>query len=563
MVNMSIKLRDYQQETVDSTIAALKKSTAPIVIEAATGAGKSLIVAELAHWLSRVAPTKKILCFAPSKELIEQNAEKYLLTGNDASIFCSSAGEKCFKNQVVFCSPLTTKNAIDEIAQMEVCAIILDEAHTLTPTIISIINAIKANNPNVRIIGLSATCYRMGTGYIFAVDEWNEPVSETKAVNPFFSRLIYRITAPQLIKQGYLTPPKLIDAGVAYETAGLKKNSMGNFESSDLQAVFENSNITKLVIQHIISISDNHTGIMIFATTVKHANEILDMLPLGDCRLVTGETAKKEREEIVAMFKAKMIKFLVNVSCLTTGFDAPHVDLIAVLRPTESRGLFQQIIGRGTRLNEGKKYFYVLDVAGNIARHGLSADDLFTPEIPPIAEGKESHGEEVECPDCGFINENKIVEVKGKFISTLRRCANVTPKEGIENPVLSRHFVRCGYYFKSKECPTCSSDNDITARKCRKCGNELIDPNEKLEVGKKTDFSHKVESFVISEHISAAGNEGYKALINGKYTKYFATHTKWGFIEYQQVLRKQPDEIIVKTGGKFPKIQLVWKDDKN
>jgi len=172
--------------------------------------------------------------------------------------------------------------------------------------------------------------------------------------------LIYRITAPQLIKQGYLTPPKLIDAGVAYETAGLKKNSMGNFESSDLQAIFESSNITKLVIEYIIDIADNHSGIMIFATTVKHANEILDMLPLGDCRLVTGETAKKEREEIVAMFKAKMIKFLVNVSCLTTGFDAPHVDLIAVLRPTESRGLFQQIIGRGTRLSEGKEFFSVL-----------------------------------------------------------------------------------------------------------------------------------------------------------------------------------------------------------
>jgi DNA repair protein RadD len=346
-----IILRDYQQECTDVVISRLKKSIEPICIEAATGAGKSLIVAEIARWINQIAPSKKVLCFAPSKELIEQNHEKYLLTGNKASIFCSSAGGKCLKHPVIFCSPLTAKNSLDVIAEMQVSAIILDEAHNLTPTILNIIEKIRAKNQNCRIIGMTATPYRMNTGYIYGIDEWGDPVHESKTKDPFFSRLVYRITAPSLIEQGFLTPPKLLDAGLAYDTSNLKKNNMGNFESEELRMIFEESSLTKKIIDALIYSADDYNGVMIFATTVDHAKEILKILPVGDCRLVTGETPKKEREEIVAMFKAKMFKYLLNVSCFTTGFDASHVDFIAVLRPTESRGLFQQIIGRSLRIN--------------------------------------------------------------------------------------------------------------------------------------------------------------------------------------------------------------------
>ena len=556
-----IKLRPYQQESVDLTILALKKSIEPVVIEAATGAGKSLVVAELARWLNQIAPNKKVLCFAPSKELIEQNAEKYKLTGSKASIFCASAGAKCLKHPVIFCSPLTTKNAIEQVAKMAVSAIILDESHTLTPTILAIIEQIKANNPNCRIIGMTATPYRMNTGYIYAIDEWGDKVHESKAKDPFFSQLVYRITAPTLIEQGFLTPPKLLDAGLAYDTSQLTKNNMGNFESDELRMIFEESSLTQKIIESIIFASEDCQGVMIFATTVDHAKEILKLLPAGECRLVTGDTPKKEREEIIEMFKARLFKYLLNISCLTTGFDAPHVDFIAVLRPTESRGLYQQIIGRGTRLSDDKEHFIVMDCAGNIDRHGLSANDMFTPEIPEIPECKESYGEIVECPLCGFENENKIVEVKGKIISTLRRCANITPIEGIENPILARHFTRCAYYFKSRECEKCGSENDITARKCRnkKCNAVLISPDDKLDIGtKQITFTHEVTSFELMHHKSKAGNDGYFALVNGKYRVYFATHTKRGLAEYEKALKNTPVEVVIKTAGKYPEILLVY-----
>jgi len=557
------KLREYQQDCVDTIISHLKKSIDPVVIEAATGSGKSLMVAELARWLNGIAPKKKVLCFAPSKELIEQNYAKYRLTGNDASIFCASAGGKCLRNPVIFCSPLTTNNAINEIARMEVSAIILDEAHTLTPTILSIIDAVKSNNPNCRIIGMTATPYRMGSGFIYELDTWGEDVQE-KAKDPFFKRLAYRITAPDLIEQGHLTPPRLIDSKLNYNTSNLKKNSMGNFESDDLRAAFEGQSITKKIIDAIILESDECFGVMIFATTVDHAKEILSMLPDGDCRMVTGMTPGKERAETTSMFKAKMFKFLVNVSCLTTGFDAPHVDFIAVLRPTESRGLFQQIIGRGTRLSKDKPYFNVIDCAGNIKRHGLSPDNLFNPEIQDIKELKEAREENVTCPICGFININKIIKKNGKFMSTLRRCSNITPIEGIERPILQRHFYRCTHYFKFRMCPKCESENDIAARKCKKCNQILIDPNNKLSIGNDDGeevkiFEHKVTSFVIMPHRSKAGHDGFKALINNRYIKYFATHTKKGMAEYLKASKLAPTDIVIETSGKYPDIYLEWR----
>lgn len=88
---------------------------------------------------------------------------------------------------------------------------------------------------------------------------------------------------------------------------------------------------------------------MIFAATVEHAREVTGLLPVGRAALITGETPGPERDRIIEAFKAQAYRYLVNVAVLTTGFDAPHVDLIAILRPTESVSLYQQIVGRGLR----------------------------------------------------------------------------------------------------------------------------------------------------------------------------------------------------------------------
>lgn len=154
-------LRDYQQAAHDAAINWVRKSTEPCVIEAATGAGKSHIIAAIAETLHKMSGGKHVLCLQPSSELVTQNREKFLSTGKPASIFSSSAGGKCLRHPVVFGTPGTVKNAISRFGS-RFALIIIDECHGITPTIIKIIDAIRLVNDKVRVIGLSATPYRLG-----------------------------------------------------------------------------------------------------------------------------------------------------------------------------------------------------------------------------------------------------------------------------------------------------------------------------------------------------------------------------------------------------------------
>ena len=157
--------------------------------------------------------------------------------------------------------------------------------------------------------------------------------------------------------------------------------------------------LTPLIVKNIIDITERfkRQGVMIFSASIKHAEEILEALPEGEARLVIGDTELSERNEIVEDFKKKKFKYLVNVSVLTTGFDAPHVDVIAILRPTESNSLYQQIVGRGLRLSPGKTDCFILDYTG-------MGHDIYTPTISDKKPTKESVPVRVACPECGFEN---------------------------------------------------------------------------------------------------------------------------------------------------------------
>ena len=136
---------------------------------------------------------------------------------------------------------------------------------------------------------------------------------------------------------------------------------------------------------------------MIFAATVEHAKEIVGLLPAEDAALITGDTPGAERDVLIEDFKAQRFRYLVNVAVLTTGFDAPHVDLIAILRPTESVSLYQQIVGRGLRLAPGKTDCLILDYAGN-------PHDLYAPEVGTPKGKSDNVPVQVFCPACGFAN---------------------------------------------------------------------------------------------------------------------------------------------------------------
>lgn len=521
-------LRPYQQASVDAAKKWLTSSVEPAVMDLATGAGKSHIVAAIAHWLNERSG-KRVLCLAPSKELTEQNHAKYLSTGEPASIYSASIG-KSLRHDVVFGTPMTVKNSIYKFRD-KFCAVIIDEAHGITPTIKTIILEMRRDNPKLRIIGLTATPYRTKEGYIYQYDETGAPVPDTDTQNPYFHTLLCRVTASELIKQGYLTPPTTVTQSAHhYNTSALTGNS---FDPAAVKAAFDGNRKTAKIVANIIELTNNRNGVMIFGSTGRHCTEIMESLPPHESAILTDKTKKKEREQLIADFKAKRLKYLVNVSILTTGFDAPHVDCIAILRATESAGLMQQIIGRGLRLDDRKKDCLVLDYAENIERH-CPDGDIFNPSIRALPAKTGSFEVQAICPLCNVANifsgrpnpEEFNIDEEGYFIDGLGY--RITDDDENEYPA---HFgrrcfgqemvrgqsVRCDHRWQGKDCFECEHTNDIAARYCEACDAEIIDPNEKLKLEfqkiKADAYSmstDKVLSWNCSKHISAAGNETLK-----------------------------------------------------
>ena len=495
-------LRDYQQQAHDNVIDWVKQCIEPCLIEAATGAGKSHIIAAIAQTMHGISKGKHILCLAPSAELVIQNKEKYLATGNPASTFSASAGGRDLRHPVVFGTPMTVKNKIHRFTD-QFCAVVIDEAHGITPTIRHIINRMKECNQNLRVIGLTATPYRLGSGYIYRTDTDGNPMGDNCCKNPYFAKLVSQITAPDLIARGYLSPPVIgaINSS-GYQTLDMQLNSRGQFDAADIDRAFVGKGRkTSAVIADIIGQAQDRRSVLIFASTVQHAHECMESLPPSLSAIVTGNTAKKERAQILADFKAYKIKYLVNVAVLTTGFDAPSVDIVALLRATESVGLLQQIIGRGLRIAHGKTDCLILDYAQNIERH-CPDGDLFAPEVRANMQGASTGMIEASCPDCSAINKfaarpntsGFLVSQDGYFLDLAGY-----PIETEKGQQMPAHFgrkcqaeylvtgaggslIQCAYRWTFKECGHCLADNDIAARYCRQCKGELVDPNEKLKI---------------------------------------------------------------------------------
>lgn len=526
-----MKLRPYQEEAVAASLDWMRTSVSPFIVEAATGAGKSLLVSAVAHAIHDMTK-KRVLCLAPSAELVTQNREKYLSLGEKASMFSASAGGKELRHPVVFGSPLTVKNNISRFLN-GYSLVIIDEAHGITPTVKSIIEAMKGGNPLLRVMGLSATPYRLGDGWIFRMNPDGTVNGDDVAKDPYFTKCVYRIGARSLIEDGYLTPPVIGTTGAeSYDTSGLSLNSRGQFDAGDIDRAYHgHGRLTSSIVGDVVSKAMDRKGVMFFSATVQHANEIVASLPPQLTAIITGETKKSERDRIIKAFKEQRIKYLVNVSVLTTGFDAPHVDLIAILRRTESVGLLQQIIGRGLRLSPGKTDCVILDYAGNIETH-CPDGDLFAPVIKSYIGGGPSSGMSCTCPECGFENKftarpdylemphdeaGYVVDLDGTQVMGEygpipahfgRRCF------GMVRSLPRGEYERCNYRWTFKRCPNCDAENDIAARYCCQCKSEIIDPNEKLAMefaAMKRDPTRLQTDAVISMEckpgISAKGNE--------------------------------------------------------
>lgn len=256
-------------------------------------------------------------------------------------------------------------------------------------------------NPQMKVIGFTASPFRLSSGRL---DEGDGAI---------FGRVAYEIGILELIERGFLCPPVTKAMHTHFDLTGVHTRG-GEFVPSELAGAVDVDEVTQSAVDEIVSYGRDRKAWIAFGASVEHALHIRDAIRARgfSCETVTGKTPAAERAAIIESFKRGYIRCLTNVEVLTTGFDAPAVDLLAVLRPTQSAGLWLQMIGRGTRLSPGKDNCLVLDFGQNAARFGPI--DQITGKRKAASAGGDAPVKECPecesilatavrvCPDCGF-----------------------------------------------------------------------------------------------------------------------------------------------------------------
>ena len=461
-------LRPYQREAVDRVVAHFRAGSDPAVVVLPTGSGKSLVIAELA----RIA-RGRVLVLAHVRELVEQNHAKYEAYGLSADIFSAGLKRKEAERQVVFGSVQSVVRNLESFSDARFTLLVIDECHRVSPnedaSYRQVIEHLRAHNPQLKILGLTATPYRLGQGFIYYRHHHGMVRGDQDC---FFRDCVFEQPLRLMVKQHYLAPPVRRDMAVAhYDFSALQPGSSGAFREDEINRVVAGNRATPQIIADIIQHAADRRGVMIFAASVAHGEEVVGYLPADQAALITGATPSQQRTELIEAFKAEQLKYLVNVAVLTTGFDAPHVDLIAILRPTESVSLYQQIVGRGLRLSPHKTDCLILDYAGN-------PWDIYAPEVGSPKPDSDSEPVQVECPACGHANlfwgkrdGDIVIEHFG------RRCQGLIESDSGKKKARQQ----CEFRFRFKVCGECGAENDIAARRCHGCQVMLVDADDKLK----------------------------------------------------------------------------------
>jgi DNA repair protein RadD len=369
---MKYELRDYQIDASNAAVKGLQEEKHPFVIQAATGAGKSLIIADICHRIN-----KPILILQPSKEILEQNYQK-LMSYNpeiDAGIYSASKGRKeIAKFTFATIGSIYKKPELFDHFNY----VLIDECHGVNPKNLSgmLTSFLKAINCQ-HVCGLTATPYRIDT--LWTRDKWGglTATASLKMINrisrtPFFRKIAYKIETGDLIEQGYLSPIEYsVDNA---ELDELVVNSTGaDFTTESLEKYWNEKRLSRIAAA--VEYSNKHNKrTLVFCSSLRQASRAKEMVEaMGiSAAMVNGKTPMKVREDLIAKFRAGEIKHMFNVGVFTTGFDVPELDCIVMARPTMSLALYYQMIGRGVRLDPmtPDKILQVYDLVGVVETLG-------------------------------------------------------------------------------------------------------------------------------------------------------------------------------------------------
>lgn len=430
----------YEIEARDSIFHYYAKGgTGNPVVAMPTGTGKSLVIAEFVKLVMSRWPRQRILLSTHVKELIEQNADevRQQWPGVPLGIFSAGLGLRETAFPVVYGGVQSMVGCIKSFGWRDL--LIVDEAHLISQKEGSeyrlLIKGLQAINPNMKVIGLTATPYRLGQGLITDSGIFTDICFDLTTLNEF----------NKLIAGGYICPliPKRPHTELISdkELSNIKKTG-GDYNQAQAQAAVDKDDVTYKACLEIMQEGYDRRAWLLFAQGIEHAEHITSILQsMGvDAASVHSKMPAEEATKRIRAFKAGKVKAIVNYGKLTTGFNYPAIDLIAVLRLTTSTALWVQLLGRGTRpsLVTHKENCLVLDFARNTERLGPINDPVIprkrvkgtTPGVAPIR----------ICPACGVYNHARatVCCVCG---AEFPKVSKLTPYAGMHELIRSEEAI--------------------------------------------------------------------------------------------------------------------------
>ena len=400
-----LTLRPYQQAAIASIYGYFQNNKGNPLVIIPTAGGKSLVMPAFIEGVLKAWPDQRILIVTHVRELIAQNHAEMIALWPEApaGIYSVGLGKREAQARVLFAGIQSIHRRAHEVGHTDL--VLIDEAHLIpgnTSTMYRrFLDRLAQINPALKVIGLTATPFRTDSGMLH------------EGKSALFTDIAFEAPVRELIDQGYLSP--LVSKQPATQLDVSKVGTRaGDFIARDLAAAVDQDAITRAAVAEIIDYGKDRKSWLAFCSGVDHARHVAEEFQHRgfSCHTIFGDTPKDERDAIIAAFKRGEIRALASMGVLTTGFNAPGVDLIALLRPTKSAGLYVQMVGRGTRLAPSKENCLVLDFAGNVRRHGPI--DLVRPKRPGEAGGGDAPTKvcpmcdsivalsSTECPDCGY-----------------------------------------------------------------------------------------------------------------------------------------------------------------
>jgi len=392
---MTLQLRPYQRAAVNAVFDYFEGATGNPLVVIPTAGGKSVVLAALAQRAITSWPDTRILLVTHQRELIQQNFMTMLRAWPEAPAGIYSAGlsRRDIRAQILFAGIQSIHRHAYQVQRCDL--VLIDEAHLLGRgdsgmyrSFLAQLNEINAGL--LKVVGFTATPYRLDSGMLH------------EGKDRLFTDIAFQVPVLEMIQQGYLCPVVPKQTSTQLDVGGVGTRG-GEFIAKDLEAAVDRDEVTQAAVAEIVQHGEGRGSWLVFCSGVAHARHVRDAIREHgfSAETVTGDTPGPERDGILAAFKAGRLRCVTNANVLTTGFDAPGTDLIALLRPTKSVGLYVQMVGRGTRIAEGKDDCLVLDFAGNTARHG---------PIDTVDGRKKEKSEEPGeapikvCPECQTIN---------------------------------------------------------------------------------------------------------------------------------------------------------------